>query len=207
MSACCKARGCCSSSQRGPSDCILRPLLPYLFRVWMSLTLRRPQCLLPFQQWFLCKNGNNIRKGLIFSTQLATIGLANTPWGHHAQAKGGKALFDCFRPPLVLFPLSTLPVRCCCTGLPGEWWTGHLTLEKRNVTKGATSFEPRRITDCSCALLLPRLTMCCPHSCHRNRPCCHAISNVMSATGHSCRKCRRGSIGTLYGAPGTVHAH
>jgi hypothetical protein len=83
---------------------LFRPLLPYVFWVCKSLTLRRPHCLLRFQQWFSCKNGNKIRKA---SSSRPIWQQIDWPL-HRDQAKVRKALFDCFRPALLLFP------RPCC---------------------------------------------------------------------------------------------
>jgi hypothetical protein len=107
----------------GPHCVVLfRPLLPYLFWVCMSLTLRRPHCLLRFQQWFPCKNGNKIRKASSSRPIWQQI-----DWRiHHTQAKVRKALFDCFRPPLVLFPRPccrfVIAIQSCLgSGGPGTW--------------------------------------------------------------------------------------
>jgi hypothetical protein len=163
LCACGLARECCPCFNGAPLVVLIRPLLPYIFWVCMSLTLRRPHCLLRFQQWFPCENGNKIRKASTSRPIWQQI-----DWRiHHTQAKVRKALFDCFRPPLVLFPRQccrfVIAVQSCLgSGGPGTWTQSSKAKFQQGV--GATSLEPRSIMLHRCASLLPRFTMCCPHS-------------------------------------------
>jgi hypothetical protein len=83
------------------------------------------------------------KKGLFFSTHLATVGLEHTPWTSRTRKGLVRLLPACFGLPSP----ATLPWRCCLVGQPGDFVPGHLRLQPSNVSRWATFLEPRQTLD------------------------------------------------------------